>query len=303
MTARQHHYVPQFYLKGFTYNRRKPKLFCFDFKDRKPFETTPENVAVERDFNRIDIDGYGIDAFEKTMAVEETVVAEALTRVIKSRSLADMDDRFWLFHLIATLATKTPPMRENMRSFHEQISRHVLGILTSSKEIWDHQTKKATEAGFMTGNEKVTFESMKDFAQRGDYIVEVSTEAHLAREMEMQKVVFPRLASRKWTLLTAPAESAGFITSDHPASLMWSDLRERGSMYGPGFGLENTQVVFPISRELAMLGAFEIHEEEREADEDLVAKVNGCVMVHATRQIYGASRKFSYILAARSRVR
>jgi hypothetical protein len=52
-----------------------------------------------------------------------------------------------------------------------------------------------------------------------------------------------------------------------------------------------------------MLGAFEIHEEEREADEDLVAKVNGCVMVHATRQIYGASRKFSYILAARSRVR
>jgi hypothetical protein len=53
----------------------------------------------------------------------------------------------------------------------------------------------------------------------------------------------------------------------------------------------------------AMLGAFEIHEEEREADEDLVAKVNGCVMVHATRQIYGASRKFSYILAARSRVR
>ena len=89
MTARRHHYVPQFYLGGFTYNRRKPKLFCFDFKAKKSFNSAPDGVGQQRDFNRVNIPGHPPDVLETALAAEETVLAEALARIIESRSLAD----------------------------------------------------------------------------------------------------------------------------------------------------------------------------------------------------------------------
>jgi hypothetical protein len=303
MVARQHHYIPQFYLKGFTYNRRKPKLFCFDFKTRKAFDTPPVNIAVERDFNRVDIPGHAIDALEKGFAAEETILSAALARIIEQRSIAEPEDRSALFHLMSVLATKHPAMRENMRSFHEEISRRMLDVLVSSRDIWEHQTQKAHEAGFLKDKPVLTFDAFKEFARRGDFRIEVATEAHLAREFAMRETVYPYLASRKWILVFAPPESAGFITSDHPVSLSWSDPKMRAAVLPPGFDSEQSQVLFPISREMAMLGAFKIEEAGWEADEDLVAKINGSTMYHATRQIYASSGRFSYILKPGSKAR
>jgi Protein of unknown function (DUF4238) len=64
MTARQHHYVPRCYLKGFVANRNKPKLFVVDLKERRSFSTNPINVGAERDFHRIVVDGHRPDALE-----------------------------------------------------------------------------------------------------------------------------------------------------------------------------------------------------------------------------------------------
>jgi len=301
--ARQHHYIPQFYLKGFTYNRRKPKLFCFDFKTRKSFEAPPNKVAVERDFNRVDVPGHAPDSLESGLAIEESILSEALARIIERRSIAEPDDRSALFYLMSILATKHPAMRENMRSFHEQISRRVLDLLVSSEQIWEHQNKKAREDGFLAGAPTVTFAQMREFARRGEFTVEVSTEAHLAREMSMQETVYPYLASRNWMLIIAPPDSAGFITSDRPVSLTWSDPKMRKAVRSPGYGMNGTQVLFPVSRELAMIGVFDGKEDCFVADEDLVAKVNGSTMYHATRQVYGASRKLSYIVNVGTRMR
>jgi hypothetical protein len=58
VTAKRHHYVPQCYLKGFAEDRDNPKLFVIDGKEQRSFCTAPANVAAERDFNRIEVDGY-----------------------------------------------------------------------------------------------------------------------------------------------------------------------------------------------------------------------------------------------------
>ncbi|RZI39825.1 DUF4238 domain-containing protein [Herbaspirillum sp. HC18] len=56
--ARNHHWVPQCYLKGFAKSRGKSaKLFVIDAIERKTFQTIPRNVASERDFNKIEVDG------------------------------------------------------------------------------------------------------------------------------------------------------------------------------------------------------------------------------------------------------
>jgi hypothetical protein len=72
MVARQHHYVSQCYLNGFAADRSKPKLFVVDAKEMRSFETNPKNIAAERDFHAIDIDGVARDAFENDFSKFES---------------------------------------------------------------------------------------------------------------------------------------------------------------------------------------------------------------------------------------
>src|ERR1700680_888417 len=98
MTARRHHYVPQCYLKGFVRDRNKPKLFLIDAKEKRSFPTAPVNVAVGRDFHRIEIDGYEPDALEKSFSEFEGGVSRALDRIIAARSIGHDDDRAYLLN-------------------------------------------------------------------------------------------------------------------------------------------------------------------------------------------------------------
>jgi Protein of unknown function (DUF4238) len=55
--ARNHHFVPQFYLKGFAKLRSKDaKLTAFNLATGELFVTRPRNVAAKRDYNRVDIE-------------------------------------------------------------------------------------------------------------------------------------------------------------------------------------------------------------------------------------------------------
>jgi hypothetical protein len=75
---RKHHFVPQFYLRGFTGDN--DQLFVVDRPSEKTFRTSPKNVAAERDFNRVDVEGLAPDAIEKALADFEGKVAPALER-------------------------------------------------------------------------------------------------------------------------------------------------------------------------------------------------------------------------------
>src|SRR4051812_29790680 len=93
MTARRHHYVPQCYLKGFCRHRGKPKLFVVDTKHLRTFSTPPANVAVERDFHAVDIEGVPTDALENSFAQFESDLSRSLERIIATRSISDKVDR------------------------------------------------------------------------------------------------------------------------------------------------------------------------------------------------------------------
>jgi hypothetical protein len=63
---------------------------------------------------------------------------------------------------------------------------------------------------------------------------------------------------------------------------MFSDPKMRGGFYGPGHGLAGTEIIFPVGRRMAIVGAFEIkNEETRTLDEDGVAGVNGALFPSA----------------------
>jgi hypothetical protein len=296
MTARLHHYMPQCYLKGFAKYRDKPKLFVVDAKERSAFRTSPANVAAERDFHRIDVDGIAPDAIENAFSAFEGELSQALARVIKSRSISQKDDRARLFNLIGLMSIKNPRLRETIRDFHERTAKQIMALVTATPERWASQMQKAKDAGFVGADKDLSYEEARKFVEEGKYRVNVLAARHLELELKTFDSILPLIFRRNWLLLKAPAKSTGFITSDHPSCLMWSDLKIRRGFYPPGLGLGGTQVLFPISNELAAMGAFEAEEGEMEADERLIAEVNGAIIVNSRRQIYARDDDFAYIL-------
>jgi hypothetical protein len=115
-------------------------------------------------------------------------------------------------------------------------------------------------------------------------------------EVQAANKVLPLIFGRKWMLLKSAGDATGFVTSDHPVCLMWADPAERGRMPPPGLRHTHTQLVFPISNELVAIGSFEFDEMEGEADDTLVAQINGSIILHANRQIYARAGDFPYLL-------
>jgi hypothetical protein len=295
MTARRHHYVPCCYLKGFAVARKKGKhqIQVYDREKRETYETAIENVAVERDFNRVDIDGVASDALESGLGSFEGTMAPALERTLAAAAFQNEDDRAYVLNLVALLALRNPRWREQMRKFRERIARQLMDMTLATEERWRHQMEKARRDGFLDGLNEVTYEEMKRF-QNEKFRIEVSTDAHIQQEMKNVDTILPFLFERKWMFLKAPKNSGGFITCDHPVLLTWSNPARRGGSYPPGYGVGGTDVMVPLSSRLAMVGAFEIENGSREISEEGVGGFNGAAVVSAMRHVYARDRNFLY---------
>lgn len=296
--SKRHHFVPQCYLKSFSLQKKKAfQVQCFDRVERRAFTASTTNVAAERYFNRIDIDGQPSDIFERAMASFEDELGPALQRIISAASLQNKDDRAILLNFICLLAIRNPRLRETMRLVREQTTRIAMDMVLSSKDRWEEYTKNARVAGHLNDTADISYEDMKEFFDKATYRMDVTPESHTGTEMRIFDQTLPLIFQRKWMLLKLSSRSGGFITSDHPFCLMWADPKMRSGLYPPGLAMGRTEAIVPISPRIALIGAFEIEEEERQIDDErIVAALNGATIASAHRQVYARDYQFRYVM-------
>lgn len=295
--ARKHHYVSQCYLKGFTDGRsKKSKLLVYDREAHKVFATTPSNVASERDFNRIDWEG-DPNVLEKMLAVFEGGADRSLRRLDDGAAFEGLD-RENILQLIALFAIRTPSTREVWRRAHAQVAEHMLELALSSREMWESQIEQAMRSGVEFPG-STDYDEVKDFFDSKQYTIEVAREGHIQSEFHGVAAILPYLFERKWWLLRATPESGPFIASDFPVSITWDEPEQVPALmrHSPGYAMKRTSVTFPISQDLALLGAFEIDDilEAVPAAPQMVHAINGTSIGFAQRQIYAPKRQFFYI--------
>jgi hypothetical protein len=291
VVARKHHYVPQCYLKGFAVEREPVRqVQVFDRVSRKTFVASIANIAAEKDFNTVDLEGHAPDVFEQIISSFETELALSLDRIRSTESFEDQDDRTNVLNLIAVLAVRHPGQRENYRHFHERISKSIMSGLVSSRRMWESTIRKASVAGYISPDADTDYERMKDYVLEGNYRIHLPNEMHMKAELAGVDAILPYLGGRGWMLVNTPPRSGGFVTSDRPVSLIWSEPR-RGPI---GFGLRGTEVIFPLSNRLALMGAFDIEDEVNTATEEFVAEINGLTISQSRRQVYARDRNFLY---------
>ena len=228
--------------------KRTMQTQVFDRLGRKHFATPIENVAAERDFNRVEIEGVAPDAFENAMAGVESDLSRGIERIRASGAFHTADDRACLLNLIGLLHLRNPRHRETFRDFHERVAKRIMDLVVATPERWAGQVAKATKEGFLSPDADTNYEKMKAFVREGEFSVETPTEQHITLEMETFDKILPYLFGRGWMLGKASEKSGGFVTSDHPVCLIWSDPPTGRAFARSGWGFGEPKLCFRSPR-------------------------------------------------------
>lgn len=294
-TARQHHYIPQFYLRGFTNSRSKSgKLVVLDAIRRAHYETAVKNVGVERDFNRVEVPGIAPDALETAYAGFEGETARSL-QGIEANLKFEGDESIYALNLAALLAVRHPLMRKQWGDFRAEVARKMLSMVLAEKSRWEATVKRMREAGDPV-DESLTYEELKRSWETDGYEISIDRGEHIRTETKVFDTVLRTMVDRKWVMIVADEETGPFVTSDRPVTLMWHKPLEMPAIMrdSPGYGMTNTEVIFPLSQRLALVGNFDGNEGTVHGTRELVATVNSTVIAHA-RQVFAPKLSFAHL--------
>ncbi len=252
--SRNHHYIPQGYLRGFGWKRGKHHMVVVhNFQDKKTYETNTRNICAQRDFMRFEARDREPDWLENAFGKLESKAVAAIHEVTKA-GVFDGENKNYILNLMALLAVRSPEQRENMREFQARVAQRMMDLVLEKKERWESQTREMEEK---TGKPSVvTYEEAKDFHMRGEYKIEVARERHIQTEIDLYNTVLQLLGQRKWTLYLVPGDYGEFITTSRPVVIVYI-YPEEVPLYlrhSPGFGLKNTEVYFPLTKHALLIG-------------------------------------------------
>jgi hypothetical protein len=291
----KHHYVPQCYLRQFATKKGKAfQVSVFDRVERRSFKSNVKDVACQNYFNRIHLDGMSANQLESAMSEFETGLAEALVRINETSTLKNDDDKSYLITLIGLAALRNPDMRKNIRGIADGFGRMHIAARLQSQAAYDASVAEAKAEGTLPDDYGVTFEEMKAAFEDGDFKIALDNNALISLEFQLLDHTIPLLHKRGWHLLRAPEGSGGFITSDRPFCLMWEDPAMREGPLAPGLAMMGTDIYFPISPTLAVVGSFNVGNTVEDATEETVAVCNTTMPDGADRQVYSPDHNFKY---------
>ena len=224
-------------------------LHVLDIKTRRGFRTSPLNVAVAKDFKRVDIDGRSPDAVESALAQIEDRAVQAIRRVMNSESFPSDGDYNLILNLLSLVLSQNPKSRRALNGARSREADEKLRWLVSSQTTWEHHVAMARKAGEDLRGD-VSYERARRFVEERRYRIEFDNEGTLRREFEAQDQLLAALGQRTWSVLLTPTLGPYFISSDYPYSL----TMEHGFQGTPRFLGQNTELFFPLSKTVGLIG-------------------------------------------------
>lgn len=278
--ARRHHYLPQFYLAGFTPSGNKDdKLWVFDLETGEKRQSGLQNVACERDFYRLKNYSEGEDFLEKFFAELEGKSAEVFRRIEKRKEIPERSSKDYevLINFIACLTFRNPKTRKWSGETTKDMWKRILLVSLNSK--------KGPEA-----------ERLKNFVRdENKYELKVNPATGILDSLQMTKELVPLLAKRRWSLIASVNSEDHFITSDYPVTLDWIKDQDSSSLFPPGFGFPQTAVTMPLNKYMALIGVFEDLNLEVPGTTEAIAIINHTVIRHTFRFLYSPSDDFIWL--------
>lgn len=268
MAKRKHHYIPQFYLKGFT--NESGELHVLKYEENTIEKQGKKGTFHAKDFYKVEFDKfekrdpaevekikkiYGIenvdtssvreypDAIEDLLSESESLASQILPKLLKGDNLST-NERVEMSTFIAFMHTRTPIFRNRFAALEEQLVKFEINEIFKSKA----DVQKLYDEMKADGYEKeIDVNTLMETVENDRINVEIPRELSVKHMLYATSIIDRILYGKQWVILEAHKNSS-FVTSDNPLFTMHPKASKIG-----GFEIEGAKVLFPLSKEKVLM--------------------------------------------------
>ena len=306
-TARNHHYVPQFYLKGFSDpNLQNEQLHVIDKVDRRHFVTNPRNIASQRDFNRINLPDHSINEVEEHLAQIESRVATVLRSIAENAALPEENtDMDHLIVFVAILAANNPQTRDRLIDRDRENFRQVMQSAVVCREVYE---SRLSNLGM---GDQIGYEAARALVESENCTISIEYPLgyYLAVVfLGLYEAVLPFFNVMQWRLLIVEENANDFICSDRPVFLFeivdpMLYQQPRYTRTPAGLIIPNEwvppvhyELTMPLNPRMALYATTPENSFPIEyGDQMTVAHINKRIIDAAARKIYCSNLDFKFL--------
>lgn len=279
--ARKHHYVPRFFLAGFTNEGTKDgRLLVCDLGAGKRWWSDPNGAGHQRDFYRIDPEGYDPLEVEKAFQAVEDAAAPALRRLTGTETPPPFDETASeLLPLIASLVIRVPTSRRVIERASERVVRatipKALPKFPKPPPIIHSKLFGHLPPGVDPSPEEYEAAMLKFFDE--EVRVDIDQTWSIAHMISGFEFVLQKLAELNWTVAVLPPGTPDFVSSDNPVSFR-------------GAASSGMSALIALSRRVAVVGS--VYEPQNlviHTDARFSGLVNALTIGGADRYVFSAS--------------
>lgn len=276
---KRHHYLPVFYLNGFT--TKDGFLYVYDKESKPIFESSPEGVAYENHFFSYMTPQGNMDSetVENHISELEGDFAKAIKKILNSEPLSE-NEHITFAYFVASMMVRVPNFRDNIRKSTGEMIKHVSVFMASHKENFASMIAKyEKDMGKKIG---MDVEKLRQWMLNSDnYDVGVNPQYATGMALEQLEDLAKIFSQMKWAFIRA-SDDCKFLTGDNPLKYIDPTHNPR-SFYGVGLANKHVQVSLPLSKEVCAFGSWEYREG--------YIKANGMQVRHLNRMTVMATRR------------
>jgi hypothetical protein len=282
---RRHHYVPEFYLRGFATQASPGKVIVYDKEAGKAFGTSVKNAAVKRDYYRIvppadkDVSPY---ILEEALSESEHKASKVLPKLIVGESLTN-DERAEWAAFMALLHLRGPAARMMAAEVMVSLMTKMMDVTLVKKERYEAVFERARAAGEeMPGG--VTYDQAVEFWKSRKFEIGI-VEAASLMSLEAAPMVAEILYDMEWMIVRCPPGSL-LVTSDNPV-IYSSPRNTHHPLMGDG-GLMNksVQVRLPLTKRCMLIAGWQKVPPLIQVGASEILSFNLDTIAHAFRYAY-----------------
>lgn len=293
--AKNHHYIPQCYQRGFTEAdpppcpKPEPMIWQAELKTSRVRLRPTRKVGCAAGFYALGSSTEEInEAAEREHGRLESVVAPTLRKLNALNFDLRSDEWEVLLTFAAALSVRGPLTKnilDGMRQTGNRILHDYLGNMPPDQFL---RLLEETNPGETFSAERVR-EMQKWVRSNPEFQMPVPPRKWIETSLKTALgTVLPLYRKMSWTFLHAPPSHV-FVCSDYPVSQIDPTV-PRGSRRGHGLESRHIEVCLPLGRSLALMGHWEPAPIYLPVSGELVDQINLRSIEHARIEILGPTR-------------
>ncbi len=292
--ARNHHFVSQGYLRGFSEGaKRQARVTVFDRFEGKTFPTLTRNIGSKRDYNRLQA-SENPNSLEHSIADFEAVAIPSIRNSSLEMRLDYSTNTENVFRFMAMIAARHPLIRQELSRFVNDLLKLMTEATLSTQSTFEAAVRNTEEDEASIASIVGQYDMVKSAYE--DRTFEMGAHPDYIKKLELGGIdtIARMLSWRDWTFISAP-EGEQIITSDRPVALIPTIDRNSG-YHGLGYAMPHTAVVFPLTSKVALWGEYGNESQFTMLPSlEQTRYINTVQIANCMRQIYAANGNFTFL--------